>query len=629
MTRVYYLFENPRKAKSVKMDGQHWRRTKWWVEQWEEHLDLTQNQLVIKGKLPSYLATKQLKDKARLLDKISNLVSNLPLIIFFRLLLYLNIECTLFLQAMGLDSSLKASISNYPARLHKAWLHKPLPFSYKRVPKMDLSGVTPSALLKVDSFATLFSASTVSDIESNPLYTKLQVDAVHCSFSAFNPLYPIIGMCLNNNFSYHILQIDSNVYQSTPNAFCNNSHIKYIFDFPCSKVEAAKWSPSGELLAILTKPPQNLAPCSWIYSINVVLAYYSPSTGIVREYKFCERDSIQTNSFMATPNVWCSNSGLLLTDRDCKKFVRYVVDTNFSEIKTTTLGTTTTLDSYVRGLDAVKPEILGRTPSKIGCMSVCENYPPDVASFIIFCGNHPGLYHHSILFFNVSSNILLQKIDLSGFIRSLSINSLHTYYLLHDNQTCGFFRKPLELFTRCNLDPWMGKRKVPTCEAKGKVVGVTHSGFELEELQCPNHSSLNTCTDEKYSNANEAKTPEEFRKVLLQTAFDRCMQANDTSIIVSYPPTAYRNNVSKICLLTGTVKPVPTDDWKPTNRKMHIITTSKNGLLSCTEYNGIWSKPKIHHSHFLASKDAPQAFNCFSKLYYEKPLKLKRLGCNS
>ena len=596
-----------------------WMDKYWWIPSWEEHLELTRSQKILKGKLPSYLRGTRLLDKARMLEHIYDLVSNLPTEIFFRLLLFLDMECLVFLEAMGFGDLLKTCFESYPNILFNKFKTqrstRPLSmdFPYMRYTNFVAENMAKSA----GAFTHLFSSDLDIDFEKLPLHSKLQVDAVNSSFSAFNPLYPVVGLCLNNAYTYYIFSYDLNVYHSAPSAFSNNSHIKYIFDFPFARVEAAKWSPSGELLAILTRPPPLTLARNWIFSLTIVLAHYCPATGFVREYKIAPNEVILTNSLTASANVWCDNSSLLLVDENGIFFKKYVIDTNFSEMQEYKVGTTKSLNDLVRKMDDDSDEKpYGRAVSKYGCISASHSYPTNVVSAVMYCGNHPQeLYHHSIIFYDVTAGTLLVRHDLDGFVRSLHINSSMTLYFVDENKDASFYTRFTLPPDRCRKNGWHRISVAePGSAVKGLLIGVDHTTLEMKKLG----TGCRHPADKTYSDHASVKNCDMFSKQLVETAFCRSLQACEHYALIEMN----RVVTMKTSLFTNSTFSIG-HGWNDGTKKMGPTSITPDGFLTLTEHSGFWTKIKIHHCPFMPVKLVPQSFYRTSKLYYEKPVNLR------
>jgi hypothetical protein len=604
------------------MSEEKWRRNAWWVQRWEEAAgrDLTKTELEIKGKLPSYLRGQTLVDKCRMLAKIRDLLAALPMQLFLSIILLLSAECAVYLEAMGLRDKLITCARTYPRQICNAWnkvqyRDRSYPYSaYLRFLSQD-------QLPLINNFSRFFNSVSQSHLSKNPLYTKLQVDAIAANLSAFNPLYPVIGLCLNNSFTYYIFSTDTNVFRAAPNLFCNNSHLKYIFDFPGSKIIGAQWSPDGEIIAILTRPVSMVTTTS---PVTVNLAHYCSATGITRELTMSHKDQICVSYRFASPRLWSGDNTILTTDCFGTKFRQYTVDTNHGELTELLLAPTAHLQELT---DIVS---FFDKPSTIGPMSASPHYPEFTVLFLFSCSDHRSSCHSSVIFYNVKTSTPLKRFDLPGYLRSLTVTETRTLLYVEHPYQC-FFSPRTNLsshdieYCKVGETPYPYQSEMGTT-AHGSIHQIVNADLSYSRLEAGiSTGHLIHTIDRRYKEMSGAKNALEHARCMLDTSFDRSLQSCEDYLLLclSPLPTSPKQVLLRVDFLTETAQEC--SDGFVGYRRHGVTTISPCGYLTFQEYNNFWGKPQIHHSIFLPSGEAPVHYNCFSKMYFEKPRQLKKV----
>jgi hypothetical protein len=599
-----------------------WRTEPWLISREEEKTELTREQQVVRANLPSHLGQGFLADsKARMLVKIKEIITRLPLNILLIIILQLRIDELVFLEVLGMAEKVHACLKTYPIQIYNSWKED----LYRMPgPPLDLSNLRDDCLPKIKSPIKFLNAACKADLDRGPLYSKLQVDSMLSTLSAFNPVHPIVGLAINNRFTYYIFSTDAQVHRPTPNSYCNNSHLKYIFDFPHARIDLVSWSPNGELLAILTTPPDKLA-IEFSYTIN--LAKYHPSSGIVREYTLSMRNTVLTNSRFATSNLWSSNYGLTFVGEKGKDFRKCVIDPEFDEMREWQVSPTEGLLSYTDNLGQNPTQKLGKK-NEVGTMSVSPHYPADTAAFIVVCGRHPDdHHHHSLVFYNYRTNVAIRKMDQPGFVRSIALTDLHTLLLVQQNLRCHYYDVTPSDPSSCNMDDWYESVKSPLGDltVRGHVIGINHEDLSSERLSVHDDFTISHLhRDSIYDDIlQKGSCTNDFKRQLLQTNLNRELQACDDYALISLNLYCRLKRYLKLCFATGSVKSLDIC-YNPPGKNFGQATVSKCGFLTLIEHSGMWGKPLIYYSPFMPRKLAPKNFNCFTKLFFEKPLPLKK-----
>lgn len=607
-----------------------WKKSAWWIEMWEEKLSLTRSQMEIKSKLPSFLVGTTITSKTLLLHKIKSFMQALPIHLFFRILLYLNLECALYLQAMGLEEKLFYAISVYPAQICKAWKY----YAHNwNGPNLEIATIKTKTLMNIRDFNKFFTSVTSSPLTSNKLFSKIQIDAINATFSAFNPKHPLIGMCLNNKFTYFVFATDSSGNRSESTAFSNNSHVKSILDFPNKVVDGVSWSPNGEWLVILTRAtilgPQESEQT--IFPVNLNISRFCPLTGIMRELTGVGNEIISACSRFVTPNLWIEDSSLLIVESTGRKFRKLVLNSDMSIIKEYHINSTEGLLKFVESLECSNP---ARMKNVVGGMSASNKYPKNVASFVMRCAAHCGTSHSSILLYNIAKNTCLKRIDLDGLLRSAYIGLNKTiYYAEHHHK--AFFNKRKDAtddspHKLCTLEIWIKKLYSDGKPFVGGSIYVLDHNMLMTSYKCtPFHDAhFDHTADEIYLFSCEATTQKEIYKSMYETSIDRSLQGCDAYAYICTETNTTCQTLVRINFYSGESYSAKTV-YKPGRYRQNYVTVSQCGFQVFEEYSGFWKKPQITYSPFMPSRNCPVNLNYYSKLYYEKPIKvLKKYAKN-
>ena len=592
------------------------------MQESDERLDLTPNQRAIRGRLPSFIPSFQRIPKARLLDRIASILRVLPAEIFYIVLTYLNIECALYIEAVGLGDKLVDCIRSYPTQIAAAWTVNQSDMSG---PPLYIKVIEPSHLKKVRSFAPFLSACSQSNLFRNPLFTKVQIDALSTSHSNFNPRYPVVGMCLHNTFTYYLFALDDNIHRTTPSMFANTSHVKYIFDVAGGRIVGTQWSPDGELLAILSKP--NAAYNPFPSTIIITLAYYNPSTGIVREYSLSSvsRDTIETSFRFASPRVWCDDSAMYLADGPAKRFRKMVVHKDRGEIEQLTLCSTKGIDDFLDDLEAQVhlPRSSDEKRTQLASMSASHHYPKFVVTFLVVCFDHDQSHHNSILFYNILKDECLKRVDLPGYLRSMCITRERTVYYTELPVAYIFYeklRKHPSAFV-CTQEVWI-QRKEDAAFVHGSVHVTEHSEYTTRCITREAETGMVHRPDRTYSLANSVPPSADSHRHLNSVGFDRCLQACDDYALVWLTTHGNLHDLVKINFYTDSCEIV--SGGLHTSRTRSLTTMSADGFLTMSETNNFWCKPQIHYCAYLPCSASPQFFNCYTKVYFENPMPLRK-----
>lgn len=573
---------------------------------------------------------KNIRSKSILLNKIKPLLKNLPMDIFFKILLYLNFECVLFLEAAGLQEQLIACVRSYPEYLYRRWKNFNLSLPG---PKLFEELVSPSSLSLVTCFSKFFTSVSQMPLSSNLLFAKMQIDAITATFSAFNPLFPLIGMSLNNDFTYYVFATDSCVYREETTVFTHHSHVKYIFDFPDRKIEGVSWSPNGEILGIITKlaslTPVECALKRGLFPVEINLAQYIPSTGLIREFVGIGREIFAACSRFITPNFWIDDNAILTVESSGKKFRKLVIDTNRNEFTEYHQNTTSNLLKFVDSMESANHL---SQKNIVGGMSVSKFYPKNVAGFIIRCSAHSGSSHSSILFYDFVKDVALKKFDLSGFVRSTYICPKKTVIYVERNHRVSFNKRrdnkqDLDPYIFCSKEAWFYKLDqdaVRPPRVYGDIYAVSHDTLSLQICTDPTILNLDHNYDEHYYKTCYSTTPSDIYACLYSSALDRSLQACETYAFVC---TENSCNVQTLERLTFShPKPYSVRTvYASTRKRQGCVSISPCGFLTFAEYSNFWKKPQIYYSPYMPSRNSPGPFmTYYSKLYYEKPIKITK-----
>jgi hypothetical protein len=601
-----------------------WKKQAWWVEEHEDKEQLSFRQLAIKSRLPSYLVKDNIKSKTRLLSKIKPLLQQLPIQLFYRILLFLNLECALFLQAMGLEDKVLACLRTYPENLCRAWKN------FNRTlegPTLSTECVTPATLSRITCFNKFFASISESPLYTNSLFSKIQIDAIKSTHSAFNPCYPLIGMCLNNDFTYYVFATDSSVYREETTAFTHNSHVKYIFDFPNSQIEGVSWSPNGEILAVITKltalTPTECALKLGLFPVKITLAHYLPSSGVIREFVGIGQEIITACSRFITPNLWIDDTTLLTVESSGKKFRKLVINTGLNEFTEYHQNTTGGLLAFVNGMECSN---FKRQKNYVGSMSVSKFYPKNVAAFVVTCAAHSGTSHSTILFYDFVKDVAVKRIDLAGFLRSTYICPQKTILYVEKNELAEYNVRRDGAHERdslkfCSKEGWikkLGYISGGSLRICGDVYGIFHDCLSLHNYTDETLINLEHNSDNEYIRKLHATTPSEIYASLYSTGLDRSLQACETYAFICTEMNNSTETLARVTFTCQSAYPVRTV-YVPGRKKQGCVSISQCGFLTFAEYSGFWKKPQIYYSPYMPSRNCPLNNNYYTKLYYEKP----------
>jgi hypothetical protein len=564
-----------------------WKKMPWWVEKKEETTDLTRNQIILKSRLPSYMVGINLIPKTRLLDRIRILVSKLPLNLFFTILLYLDLECAMFIEAIGLGDTLRLCLDTYPESICKVWSSR---LYIADGPRTCLSEITPETVRSITNFAEFLASVTVGPLSSNQLYSKIMVDSINATFSAFNPRYNLIGMCLNNTFTYYVFSTDTTTFVSDPTPLTRRQHIKCILDLPNSMICGVSWSPDGEILAILTSNPADTPyGGSSGFRMNVVLAYYDPLTCIMRELqvRVNQQEIFISNSMFLTPNIWFSDNAFLAVDFNAKRFKKVSVNTLTLEVMETFVNTTKNLLQFVSEMDK---NVTNKIETVIGCMSVSPHYPLNTATFIGRCAAHCGGSHSFVLFYNVVDDTCLKRINFEGYIRSFFICPKKTIYYTEQKFNNHFIHTIVPVNPlKCTEELWLDS-KTPTDDGLGEIVlgdiyVIKHSDLSKTKFTKLADRNMLHGADTAFTKTSSPKNKLDVYASLHYSGLDRSLQACENYAYVCTKNNSLTQTITRISFALKKFTPVSNVNV-PGRRRQACITIGKNGFLTFCEYSG-------------------------------------------